>query len=163
MRDAFGAVFDQAIVFHGFTDYMRDYEVIVYVTADPRTGVSPEYVRLLFKHCVRATVTSAVPAAIWRESLDDRLVDYDQGVALDGYLWAVKWQVLYPGITLLSESEEARAWSDAVGIPFFEARAETNGHNLSLVFADLQLATVEPGFTPFVVPAGGPDVKIPLS
>jgi hypothetical protein len=29
-------VFDQVVVYHGFVDYMRDYEVIVFVTADPR-------------------------------------------------------------------------------------------------------------------------------
>ncbi|MET7717718.1 hypothetical protein [Streptomyces sp. NPDC005407] len=31
--------FDQAVVHHGYTNYMRDYEVFVYVAADPRTGV----------------------------------------------------------------------------------------------------------------------------
>ncbi|MER6064732.1 hypothetical protein [Streptomyces sp. NPDC001792] len=31
-------VFDQALVHHGFTGYLRDYEVIVHATADPRTG-----------------------------------------------------------------------------------------------------------------------------
>ncbi|MEU7841719.1 hypothetical protein AB0B39_12265 [Micromonospora sp. NPDC049114] len=34
-------VFDGAIVHHGYTDYIRDYEVIVYVTADPRTDIPP--------------------------------------------------------------------------------------------------------------------------
>ncbi|WP_406364663.1 hypothetical protein [Streptomyces sp. NBC_00645] len=29
--------FDHAVVHHGYTNYMRDYEVIVYATADPRT------------------------------------------------------------------------------------------------------------------------------
>jgi hypothetical protein len=144
----FEAVFDEAIVFHGFTDYMRDYEIIIHVTADPRTNVEPKHVRLLFKHCVRATVTSAVSPETWRRSLDDRLIDYEQGVDLDGYVWGVKWQVLYPGITLLTQSEQAERWSTAVGIPFSEARLETNGHSLSLVFADLEAASVEPGYAP---------------
>ena len=36
-------VFDQAIVFHSFTDYMRDYEVITLSVADPRSG-DPAYI-----------------------------------------------------------------------------------------------------------------------
>ena len=29
--------FDAGLVFHGFMDYIRDYELIAYRTADPRT------------------------------------------------------------------------------------------------------------------------------
>jgi hypothetical protein len=65
-------------VFHGFADYMRDYEVFVYATADPRTGLRPEHLRYRFMHCVRATVTSALSPEVWRRSLDERLVDYEQ-------------------------------------------------------------------------------------
>jgi hypothetical protein len=61
IQAAFDDVFDQAIVFHGFADYMRDYEVFIYATADPRTGIRPEHLRYRFTHCVRATVTSALP------------------------------------------------------------------------------------------------------
>ena len=35
----FTDVFDQAIVFH-------DYDVFVYATADPRTGIVPEHLRV---------------------------------------------------------------------------------------------------------------------
>jgi len=40
IQAAFDEVFDQAIVFHGFADYLRDYDVFVYATADPRTGIA---------------------------------------------------------------------------------------------------------------------------
>ena len=60
IKQALDDVLDQAIVFHGFADYMRDYEVVVWATADPRTGIAPEHLVYTFKHCVRATVTSAV-------------------------------------------------------------------------------------------------------
>jgi hypothetical protein len=156
-------VFDQGLVHHGFTDYMRDYELIVYCTADPRTGVAPTNIRLLFKHCVVAEVETAVPAAIWKRSLDDRLIDYDTGVELDGYVWGVKWQVLYPGATVLTESERAGLWERELGIRFHEARIETNGHNINLVFSDLQVNEVATGYTPIVVGHGGPDFKFPLS
>ena len=46
IQAAFDEVFDQAIVFHGFADYMRDYDVFVYATADPRTGIVPEHLRV---------------------------------------------------------------------------------------------------------------------
>jgi len=73
IRAAFDEVFDQAIVFHGFADYMR------------------------------------------------------------GYVWGVKWQNLYPGMKLVSESHDAERWSRSLGVPFYEAAVETNGHNLQLV------------------------------
>ena len=36
IQRALDDVFDQAIVFHCFTDYMGDYEIITYSVADPR-------------------------------------------------------------------------------------------------------------------------------
>lgn len=151
IRAAFDDVFDQAVVFHGFADYMRDYDVFVYATADPRTGVAPEYLRYRFKYCVRAVVTSALPPETWKRSLDPRLVDFDQGRDLDGYVWGVRWQALYPGMKLLRDSADAQRWSNELGLPFYEASIETNGHNVSLVFADLVVDTISVGHTPFVV------------
>ncbi len=156
---AFEEVFDQAIVFHGFADHMRDYDVFVYATADPRTGIAPEHLRYRFTRCVRATATTAVRLDVWQRSLDERLVDNEAYAAepeLDGYVWGVNWQALYPGMSLREESAEADAWSQDVGIPFLEARIETNGHNIELIFSDLVVTRVEPGFTPFAIPDGGP-------
>ena len=155
-------VFDQAIVYHGFTDYMRDYEVVFHCTADPRTGAPPANVRFRFKHCVVAEVRTAVSAETWRRSLDDRLTSYETGVDLDGYVWGVKWQVNYPGPTIVADSPRAATWADDVGIPFHELRFETNGHNLSLVFHDLSVDEVESGYAPHVLGPGGPDHKIPF-
>ncbi|MEV0029866.1 hypothetical protein [Nocardia sp. NPDC050793] len=148
-------VFDQAIVFHGFADYMRDYDIFLHATADPRTGVQPEYLRYRFKHCVRATATSAVPVEVWARSLDDRLVDYEIGRELDGYVWGVRWQCLYPGAKLRRDSDEAATWSARLGLPFHEAEIMANGHNLSLIFADLEVDTVAAGQAAFVVPNDG--------
>ncbi|GIH05816.1 hypothetical protein Rhe02_38830 [Rhizocola hellebori] len=151
MQAAFDDVFDQAIVFHSFADYMRDYEVFVFATADPRTGVGPEHLRYRFKNCVRVTVATALSAETWKSSLDERLVDYMQGRELDGYVWGVRWQALYPGMKLVPGSAEAEQWSREIGIPFYEATIETNGHNLSLVFSDLLVETARVGHAPFVV------------
>jgi hypothetical protein len=151
IREAFDHVFDQAVVFHGFADYMRDYDVFIYVSADPRTGIAPQHFRYRFKHCVQATATTALTPEIWKLSLDERLVDYDQGSELDGYVWGVKWQSLYPGMTLIAESPKAQQWADALKVPFHEATIETNGHNISLVFSDLTVDVIRPGHAPFVV------------
>ncbi|MES5824397.1 hypothetical protein [Streptomyces sp. RG80] len=88
--------FDHAVVHHGYTNYMRDYEVIVYVTADPRTGVTPSHLRYLFRYCVEARCETSVPTETWRVSLDDRLIEFETGVDLDGFVWGVKWHCLYP-------------------------------------------------------------------
>lgn len=142
---------------------MRDYDVYIYATADPRTGIAPQHLRYRFKYCVHAAVVvvSAVAPQVWRESLDDRLIHYDQGRDLDGYVWGVKWQNLYPGMKLVMESADANRWSRSLGIPFYEAAIETNGHNLSLVFADLVVDVIGEGHSPFVVPDDGPDFKVP--
>jgi hypothetical protein len=154
IQKALDDVFDQAIVYHAFTDYMRDYEVLTHSVADPATGIQPTYDRYLFKYCVEARVTTALTVETWRKSLDDRLIEYTTGRDLDGYVWGVKWQVLYPGGTVVAGSAAATRWNDALGIVFHEVRFETNGHNLNLVFHDLEVSEVAPGYAPFVVPEG---------
>jgi hypothetical protein len=158
----FDNIFDQALVFHGFADHMRDYDMFIYCTADAQTGIKPETLRYRFVHCVSATVESSVPRKVWQASLDDRLIDYDTGVDLDGYVWGVKWQMLYPGAKLVP-SERALEWSAALGIPFHEALIVTNAHVLRLVFSKLLVEFATPGYAPFVVPDGGPDAKIPFA
>ncbi|MFE6787535.1 hypothetical protein ACFVFF_35265 [Streptomyces sp. NPDC057680] len=150
LQQMLGEAFDHAVVHHGYTNYMRDYEVIVYATAAPDTGIQPAYLRYLFRYCVEARCETSVPAATWRVSLDDRLVEYETGADLDGYVWGVKWHLLYPGAKLLPESEVARRWSRAVGIDFHDVVIESNAHRLTLVFSDLQVTEVPSGYTPFV-------------
>lgn len=159
---AFDEVFDQAVVFHGFADYMRDYDVIVYATADPRTGIRPEFLRYRFTMCVRADVTTAVSEQTWARSLDDRLVELETGVHLDGYVWGVAWQALYPGMSLVEDSVAAARWATALGIPFHEARIETNGHDLTLLFSELDVVRLDPGWSPFTVEGDDPAGTTPL-
>jgi hypothetical protein len=155
-------VFDQALVFHGFADFTRDYDVYVHCTAHPRAGIEPETLRLRFKHGVRADVTTAIPHGTWAQSLDERLIDYEQGVHLEGYVWGVKWQCLYPGGKLVTDSTEAVVWTEKIGIQFHEVLIETNSQTIRLVFSGLVVATAAPGETPFIVSNDGPDFKIPL-
>ncbi len=69
----------------------------------------------------------------------------------------VKWQELYPGMSLVEGSADAQQWSRELSIPFHEAAIETNAHTISLVFADLVVEAVDGGFAPFVVPAHPPE------
>jgi len=153
MLEAFTTAFDEALVFHGFTDYMRDYEMIVQLGADPQTGIPTEYVRYIFVNCVQADVSTALEPSIWAKSLDDRLIDYASGVDLDGYVWGVKWQLLYPGFELVADSQVAARWATELGIPFHEVRVETNGHNLTLVYSDLRVEPAPHDYVPFRVGA----------
>ncbi|MET7459573.1 hypothetical protein [Nonomuraea sp. NPDC005501] len=139
LQQALDDIFDHALLHHGFVGYMRDYQLVIRTTADPRTGIAPTTLRYLFRHCVQATCTTTVPAATWRTSLDDRLITYETGVDLDGYVWGVSWQMLYPGATLITDSPSARTWAAAVGIDFHEVRIETNAHDLTLIFSDLHI------------------------
>jgi hypothetical protein len=143
-------VFDHSLVFHGFTPYMRDYQAIVHVTADPVTGIAPQYLRYLFRHCVEVSVQSTVPPEIWQRSLDERLIRYETGVDLEGYVWGVNGQELYPGMTEVADSERARQWAESIGIDFHEVRIEGNAHAVTLVFSDLVVSELEPGYVPFV-------------
>ncbi|MEQ7010410.1 hypothetical protein ABN028_29955 [Actinopolymorpha sp. B17G11] len=165
LREALEDVFDQGLVFHGYADYMRDYDVYVYAAADPRTGIGPAHLRYRFTHCVKASVTTAVRRDVWPRSLGDEFTEYDEWLRSgepEGYVWGVKWQCLYPGMQLMPESDETRDWSALLGLPFREVLIETNGHNITLIFADLRVSVVEPGAAPFVVAQSGPDGKIPL-
>jgi hypothetical protein len=141
--------FDHALVHHGFTPYLRDYEMIVYATAAPSTGVAPAYRRYLFRHCVRARCETTVAGPTWRTSLDDRLTDAGTADGLDGYVWGVGWHCLYPGATLLPPSRATRRWAKAVGTDFHEVRVETNAHRIELLFSDLRVDRVPVGYAPF--------------
>ncbi|MEO3875393.1 hypothetical protein ABGB18_41980 [Nonomuraea sp. B12E4] len=151
LQQALDDVFDQALIYHAYTPYMRDYEMIIYATADPRTGVPPAHVRYLFRYCVEANVSTAVRRDMWRKSLDDRLLDHPVSDDLEGYVWGVRWQALYPGAQIVADSVRASEWAEAVGTDFHEVRFETNGHDITLVFSDLQVTELPLGYTPFMV------------
>jgi hypothetical protein len=149
LERALDEAFDHAVVYHGFTDYMRDYEVIVHMTADPRTGIAPAYRRYLFRYCVEADCRTTVQPEVWRDSLDDRLINHETGVDLDGYVWGVKWHCLYPGGQAVADSSRAQAWAQTIGIDFHEVCLTTNAHELTLVFSELQVNEVDIGYTPW--------------
>lgn len=149
IQQALDDVFDEAVVFHGFADYMRDYAMIVHVHAPAGSGREPRWLRHVFKHCVSAQVQTTLTPQIWQRSLDERLTDYATGADLDGYVWGVKWHCLYPGGRVQPNSIAAQHWSDAVGIDFHEIVIETNAHKLTLICSDLTVTEAAGGYTPF--------------
>ncbi|MGW0853781.1 YxiG-like protein [Streptomyces sp. NPDC002690] len=166
LLDRLNADVDQLVVHHGYTNYMRDYEVVFDVgPGGPHVG-TPTFQRYLFRYCVEARCETFQSAETWRASLDDRLLDLDTAdPALGGYVWGVKFHELYD-IRLRPGSDATRRWTEAVGIDFHEVRMETNAHDLTLLFSDLEVCEVPVGYAPFVageelgpsgpVPAGVP-------
>ena len=45
LQQALDDVFDQALLRHGFTNYMRDYQLVIHTTADPRIRIAPATLR----------------------------------------------------------------------------------------------------------------------
>src|SRR4249920_1081891 len=155
IQSALDHFFDDALVYHGYADFYRDYDLFVSISSDPRTGIPPQEMRYRFKYCVEASVRTTLDASIWRASLDERLVGREMRSDLKGHVWGVRWQVLYPGGRVIEGSDRARAWATAIGIDFHEVEIETNAHLINLVASDLDVTQVDPGFAPFVV--SGPE------
>ena len=129
-------LFDCSILRHGFTPYMRDYELVVR-SLDERERT------FRFTHCVVASVTTAVGDAVWKESWDDRFIDYgawENSGEPEGHVWGVCWFCAYPGATYMTDSVLAQEWSQRLGKTMHEVQIETNGHNLRLVFHDLKVS-----------------------
>ncbi|MEV7508558.1 hypothetical protein ACIPRL_09830 [Streptomyces sp. NPDC090085] len=135
------------VVHHGYTTYMRDYEVIIDVWEGPQKPST--YLRYLFRYCVEARCETFLSTETWRRSLDDRLLDSETAIDLDGYVWGAEHHELY-GAELRPTSEAALRWSKAVGIDFHEVHIETNAHDLTVLFSDLEVSEVPVGYAPFV-------------
>lgn len=151
-------LFDRELLFHGFTPYMRDYELVVYESVDPnpKYGLVPRHLRFLFRYCTEAAVHSRVRPDVWARSFsDDLLASRHVSRESTGYVWGVEAQEIYPGATAVQDSERARYWTDQVGIAFHEVHIEANAQTIALVFAEVTVEQVASGYTPFSVAAAG--------
>ncbi|GAA3747787.1 YxiG-like protein [Streptomyces sp. NEAU-PBA10] len=128
-----GGTSDHTVVHHGYTNYMCDYEVIVYAAADPRAGYVPCHLRYLFRHCVDARVETSESAVSPRGAHGHPIGGLDRD-------WGTKWRFSAAGARVLPEF-----WSRALGIDFHEVRLEANGHHLAVVFSDLVVSVVPSG------------------
>ncbi len=156
LRSRLDLMFDNELMHHGFTSYMRDYELVVYQSVDPRSGLEPRHLRFLFRLCTEAAVRSAVPPHVWARSLDDHLLrTHTVTMETQGYVWGVRCQILYPGATVVEKSDIARAWEGDLGVPMHEVRIEGNSHTIHLVFSDLSVEALPPGWSPYQVEDDG--------
>jgi hypothetical protein len=158
LGSALAELHDKELIFHGFTPYMRDYEMVVYEPVDPnpKYGLVPRHLRFLFRHCTEATVTSRVRPEVWSRSLSDELLKV-RHVSRDatGYVWGVESQELYPGARVVKGSKRAACWADRLGIAFHEVLVESNSQAIGLVFSEVTVSEVTPGYAPFTVAASG--------
>ena len=136
-----GHLFDNAIVRHSFTPYLRDYDVVV------ETTTRSQYL-YRFSHCPFAQVTTSVGDAVWRESWDDVFTDYLRWLKAgepDGYVWGICESEAYPGAKYLEDSELAQEWTSRLGKLMHEVLIETNGYNIRLLFHDLSVKELSAG------------------
>jgi hypothetical protein len=57
----------------------------------------------------------------------------------EGYVWGVGYSLAYPGATYVENSAVAQEWAVRLGKPMREVLIETNGHNLRLIFHELNV------------------------
>jgi hypothetical protein len=157
IRDALEAARGEALVFHGFTDYMRDYDLIVFRMKEAQAGRPARHVRYRFTHCVLAQVESGLPTKALRASLGDELLEPPSG-PVDGFPWGARWQRFEPGAQLIKGSRAARKWGSELKIPMHEVRINVDAHSITLVFSDLVVAEAPTGYRPFVVGTDEQDV-----
>ena len=91
-----------------------------------------------------------------RSFSDDLLVSRHVSRESTGYVWGVEAQEIYPGATVVQDSERARYWTDQVGIAFHEVHIEANaGDHRGRSSAEVTVEQVASGYTPFSVAAAG--------
>ena len=135
-------LFNVAILSHGFTPYMRDYDVII--EADWLHGAAGRY-QYRFTHCVEAKYETVLRQDTWQESWDDVFIDYQRFLREgepDGYVWGVEWSLAYPGWEYLATSQRAQAWSENLGKTMHEISVETDAYKLHLVFYSLKVRKI---------------------
>jgi hypothetical protein len=135
-------LFDGAILWHGFTRYMRDYDIIAEIMpyAGPDHAQEPGVYRYRFTHCPEAHVVTCIRDDVWPDSWSDINLDYalweKQGNP-DGFVWGVCWACAYPGLSYHADSALAAQWSQRLRKPMREIQIETNVYRLQLVFHDV--------------------------
>src|SRR5665213_2352696 len=164
-------MFDCALTYHGYTNYLRDSEMVIYQSVDPnpKYGLTPRHLRFLFRICPEAATVSLVRPDVWARSLDDALI-LQRNVTREslGFVWGVNCQILYPGATLVADSSKAGLWTERIGIPFHEVRVIGNTQEIAVIFSELLVEEIDPGYTPYQVESTGvPEMyesraKIPL-
>jgi hypothetical protein len=143
-------VFDNALLYHAYKEYMRDYELVI----ESHVGPAPRGIySYLFKYCVEVAVRTTVPDAVYQRSLDDIHLDHQRAKSLHGYDWGVKWSQIWEGWDIQADSPKAKDWSERIGIPFYEVTIETNAVFITLIFSELQVTQLSDQIDPGIAKA----------
>lgn len=73
IQENIDALIDVGILMHGFTSYMRDYDVILEWASFSNT---PGTFRYRFTHCVKAVVDTTVKDEFWQAAWSKVFTDY---------------------------------------------------------------------------------------
>jgi hypothetical protein len=150
------SITDAVIFRHGFTDYIRDYEIIVGArNGPPHTDIH----KYQFIGCAEAICSTHLvrtfhePTSIFGQSLADEFVfsgpDYPEKDDPNGFIWGVRFAEVLSGWAYIENGKRARFWSDAVRRKMHEVYVDTNAYRLELVFADIRYSFLghEPAVT----------------
>ncbi|MBF6612677.1 MAG: hypothetical protein IVW55_06060 [Chloroflexi bacterium] len=131
------ALFDVAILSHGFSPYMRDYDIVAEVGGTGQ-GVGTYLYR--FTHCTEAHYATRVSDNAWRASWNDTYINYEswmQAGQPEGFVWGTQWSMAYPGLAYIEDSELASHWSSRLQASMHEVSIETEAFSINLVFHDV--------------------------
>ena len=127
-------VFDSALLYHGYTTYMRDYELVLENHVGPAQQGTYSYI---FSHCAEANVHTGFSTDVYRSSLDDRLLKMETEREVNGFVWAANWALIENGWHLVTDSPKAILWSEGLGIDMHEVVIESQAHTITLIFSSI--------------------------
>jgi hypothetical protein len=133
--------YDAVITRHGFTDYMRDYDLIV----GARNGLpNTDVHKYQFLGCVEACCETKLGKDFELSISDDFVYsgpDYPNKPDPYGFIWGVRFaETWVGGLKYIDNGERAKYWSKVIGRNMHEVSIETNAYSLHLVFADIRYA-----------------------
>jgi hypothetical protein len=146
LQAAWNAMYDGEILRHGYTDYQRDYDFIMWSPYETAPFVWSRY-RLT--HCVEVDVRPALSDETWRLSVDDLNLDLQRWSTDDrarGHVWVPSHAI--ERAEVLGQSERAQRRAAAIGVPCHEMKIKTNVQQISLAFSDLVVSQVDPPAVP---------------
>lgn len=132
-------IYDVAILRHGFTDYVRDYQFEI--ESNLIKDLKGRFI-LTFKHCYDLTYKTLVKDDVIRKSWDDTFINFEvwkKNNKPDGFLWGTNWSLAYPGFEEIKNSVKATNWSDRLGKKMKEVKLETNSFTISLIYENWTL------------------------
>ncbi|MFB7368854.1 hypothetical protein ACFC0D_03270 [Streptomyces sp. NPDC056222] len=146
LEQTLNAISSHAVVCHGYTNNMRDYEIVVRDPADLSAEKEPPHRRYVFRYCIGALCFPTVSPETWKQSLHDSWISQegqDSDAAPEESAGSVAW-LRFPCAEVPPPSKLARRWSEALGIKFHDVFLRTSIYRLHLLFSELQVTEVRP-------------------